>query len=98
MGQSNTFLDGRAFKIISGTAEVKPPNGHFFRCVVPIGGSAYWKGLTSASIKADFASNDFAVNGSYSGDAVGLQALSADWGTYEAITRVSGAPLKAYFW
>lgn len=98
MGQSNTFLDGRAFKIIGGTAEVKAPNNCFFRCVVPIGGSSFWKGKESANIKSDFASDDFAVGGVYSTDAVGLNPIGADWGTYEAITRISGAPLKAYFW
>ena len=98
MGQSNSFLDGRAFKIISGGTAVKPPYGLYFRCVVSIGGGTFWKGKTDASIKADFASEDFAVGGNYSTDAVGLQPLGADWGTYEEITRISGNPLKAYYW
>ena len=99
MGQSNSFLDGRAFKIISGTTEVLPPTkGTFFRCVVPIGGTTNWKGDTADDITADFACDDFAVGGAYSSDSVGLAPYGADWGTYKAITRISGAPLKAYFW
>ena len=99
MGQSNTFLDGKAFLIISGTDAVAPPTkGLFFRCVVPIGGGTYWKGKESAQIKSDFGSHDMAVGGVYATDAVGQQTLGADWGTYEEITRISGQPLKAYFW
>ncbi len=99
MGQSNTFLDGKAFLIISGTTATTPPTkGLFFRCVVPIGGGTFWKGKTSTGIKSDFAAHDMAVGGNYSMDATGLNTFSQDWGTYEEITRISGSPLKAYYW
>ena len=96
MSTSNTFLDGKPFKIITvAMGDTVPPYGHF-RFVRPTGSlTASWKGK-SAQLNTDESGDDHSSTGVYSSGSA-LSESSPDIGMYTNILVTVGT-VKAYYW